>query len=208
MFELLISNNIQNLFLLAFYLCTNTGPLVARLVVPKQSVESIHRSFIPVSWKRYHRETTYDGRILQIALEAKIDLLSTSMIRGLCSIMKKNLKFIMADVAFIISSNTQATIQQQQHGQLAQKKVESIAACLGLLRFNHIDLQSAPYMPERRRIVKEGYASSNKIDHRLSMDVVRASILLGFNLEDIDTILNKDDDDEEENIDSEPLEVM
>lgn len=134
------------------------APFAVKLVAPAKAEKTVHCDYVKVDWKKYEKEETSSGRKLCIALEATLDLMSTSFIRSAASLVKNNLKLLTVDVAIVISKPD--TQEEEEH-----------MACIGCWRFSHVDIKTCPHMPDR--YVAEAQA------HNVDPSVFRASVVMG-----------------------------
>lgn len=111
------------------------GPLACRVLAPPKKEKTIQCAFLSVSWSK-HPPATVKGRKLCAAIKCELDCLSSRTIRGMAGIVKKHLHLLTVDVAVTISKPDGQAEEEPQ-------------ACLGLWRFDHIDVASCPKLPDR-----------------------------------------------------------
>lgn len=70
-------------------------------------------------------------------LEVELDCMSSKAMRGMASIIKKNLSGIVLDIAVVIEKPDGATEEEP-------------TACLGMWRFDRVDIETCPMLPERQ----------------------------------------------------------
>ena len=116
--------------------CLVDGPLPVRIMAPPKKELLISSRALPSKWKKHRMETLSDGTILQPILEMEIDVISNSAIRGISAMLKRHIKSVALDLAVVI---------QTPNGQ----KEKEPEACLGLWRFDHIDVLTCPPLPPR-----------------------------------------------------------
>lgn len=134
------------------------GPLPIRLVAPPAREKVINCEWMPIVWKQRPEEQS-NGRKLCAHLEATLDCLTSRTIRTMASLVKKYLHVLSLDVAVVIATpDKQAAMEP--------------SACLGLWRFNHIDVSLCPQLPDR-------FASDAKAQGQCA-DAIRASKVMGL----------------------------
>ena len=132
------------------------GPLAVRVLAPPKKEKVVDCAFLSVSWAK-HAPTVVNGKRLHTAITCELDCLSTRVIRGMAGIVKKHLSSLAIDVAVTIS---------KPDGQVEDEP----QACLGLWRFDHIDVDSCPELPDRHEIEAKNQGQSS--------DVFRASKIM------------------------------
>lgn len=114
------------------------APGAVKLVAPAKREIPIHsEGFLPVSWRVHNREKTPEGRVLCPTIECELDCMTSRAIRGMAGLVKRNLKKLAIDCAVIIGNPVKS------------KTKEEPEACLGLWRFNHVDISECPAFPKR-----------------------------------------------------------
>jgi hypothetical protein len=139
------------------------GPLAVRMLAPPKREKIIQHSYLPVSWAK-HPPKTVNGRKLCVALESELDCLSSRTIRGMAGIVKKHMASVSIDIAVTIGKPDGESEDEPQ-------------ACLGMWRFDHIDVSSCPTMPDRFSIEAK--------EQGQSPDVIRASKVMQLSREEI-----------------------
>jgi Protein ENHANCED DISEASE RESISTANCE 2, C-terminal len=129
------------------------GPLPIRMVAPPKKETVVNCDYLPISWK-LHKEQDIEGGKLHSHLEATLDCMTSRAIRSMASLVKRYLHVLAVDIAVVVAAPDK------------QSELEP-SACLGLWRFDHIDISMCPNLPDR-------YANEE------SPDAVRASVALGL----------------------------
>jgi hypothetical protein len=143
------------------------APRVVKMLAPPKREKVVHNEYISVAWKTHNQETTKSGRKLCSVLEATLDCVSKRAIRSMAGIVKNHLVRLSLDVAAVITK-PEGQLEEEPH------------ACIGLWRFNHIDVTTAPTLPDRYEEVAES------VGH--SPDLIRASQLVSLSHADIASI--------------------
>lgn len=134
--------------------------MAVKILAPPKKEFPVHsEGFLPVSWVK-HGEEFKGERKLSIALEAELDCVSSKAMRGMAAIVKRNLSSLAIDCAVVI-------------GQPLDKQVEEPQACLGLWRFDHIDVAKCPRLPDR--------FATEASRRGQSPDTIRASMVVSNN---------------------------
>jgi hypothetical protein len=131
------------------------GPLPVRVLFPPKTEMVVHGNNLPISW-RQENETVCDRKSCA-HLEATLDCMSNKGIRAATSLVKKYLRSVSVDIAFVIGA---ASPSDDANAELT--------ACLGLLRLDHIDVEQCPTLPDR-------YKNDTNSE---SVDARRASLIL------------------------------
>lgn len=92
--------------------------------------------FLPVRWTKHDAEIAPDGRKLCAVLETEFNCMSTSTVRPLSRLLKNHAKSIELDLALAINK----PVDQEE---------EELQACIGMWRFDHVDIPSCPQLPDR-----------------------------------------------------------
>ena len=143
------------------------GPLAVKLLAPPKKLLQIPGSLLPVTWYKFDGGTASDGRKQCPALEAQMDCVGKRAIRTLVGILKRNLHRLSVDVA-VMSANQEETEPK---------------ACLGMWRFDYIDIQQCPQFPDR-------YAE--EADSGLDADTIRASKILHLSMAELAELTDVD----------------
>ena len=126
------------------------GPMAVRILAPPKKECLIHGSVVPLSWYKHDVETcptTNGGKTLCPVVVVAIDCVSSRAIRSMAGIIKKYMVRLTCDVALVVGPPEDiARRGQAEHDDEPQ-------ACLGLFRFEHIDIESCPEFPI---LVKQG----------------------------------------------------
>jgi hypothetical protein len=139
------------------------GPLAVRMLAPPKKEKVVQHSYLPVSWTK-HPPKTVNGRKLCAALESELDCLSSRTIRGMAGIVKKHMASVSIDIGVTIGKPDGINEDEPQ-------------ACLGLWRFDRIDVSSCLTMPDRFSIEAK--------EQGQSPDVIRASKIMNLSKEEI-----------------------
>lgn len=151
------------------------GPLAVRLLAPPKRETIVSCSILPIKWRKF--EANYkDGRYLHPALEVELDCLSNRAMRVMAGILKRNLKSLSIDIAVVISKP-------------ADQEQEEPQACIGMWRFNFIDVSACPHFPDRFAMNE----SSNSL-LRNNPDVARASTIMRISAQELEDLANDYDD--------------
>ena len=108
------------------------APYVIRSMAPKNSVLTIQRNGLLDTIYHMHETKGSQRPIVEVTL----DLMGTRAIRGMAALVKRYLTTMSVDFAAIIS---------KPDGQVKDEP----QACLGLWRFDHIDVTNCPDLPDR-----------------------------------------------------------
>jgi hypothetical protein len=124
-----------------------------RMVAPPKREMTIHCSMLPAKWTT--RDACHrNGKYLHPCLELELDVMANKAMRGMASLVKRYLKGISIDVAVTIDKPD-------------LQKEDELSACVGLFRFDKIDVSACPKLPERL-----------ELGHSLRDDTIRASMLM------------------------------
>ena len=146
------------------------GPLPIRYMAPPKQELIINSSALATTWRQVDGTTGPGGTYLHPCLEVEVDLVSDRVVRGMSNLVKRYLQGIVVDVALAI-------------GKPALQKEDELGACLGLWKYEKVDLSSCPKMPERLNLMSPVRA-----------DTIRASMLMQkglINLGDLDEDVRK-----------------
>ena len=129
------------------------APLPVKLLAPKDAEITIfHQGFLETFYHSSHEPNTDDCPICEVTL----DLMSTSGIRGMASIVKRYLSSMSVDLGLVLSKPDGQTEEEPE-------------AVLGLWRFDHIDIGKYPSLPNR-------FETAGSTEE--SGDVLRAELLV------------------------------
>jgi hypothetical protein len=130
------------------------GPYPIKILSPPKKEVTINCALLPTKWHQHEGETRTDGRYLYPCLELELDLMATKVMRGFASLVKRYLSKMLVDVAVTIDK---PDLQQE----------EELSACIGMWRFDKVDISHCPNLP-------------NRLSGRSSVqaDTIRASILM------------------------------
>jgi hypothetical protein len=143
------------------------GPMPIRMVAPPKREKVVNCDWLPIIWKQLEEEHS-KGRKLCAHLEATLDCMTSRTIRSMACLVKKYLHILSVDVAVVI-------------GKPVDQAEAEPGACLGLWRFNHIDVSVCPQMPDR-------FAAEAKFQGQ-SPDVIRASVAMGLSSGELKTLI-------------------
>jgi Protein ENHANCED DISEASE RESISTANCE 2, C-terminal len=114
------------------------GPAAIRYVAPTtRNTATIATPTLPITWKKH--PPTYDSNgqtVLHPCLEVECDLMVNRTKRSMAALVKRYLKNMVGEVAILIEK---PYLQEE----------EEPRACLGMCRFDRIDVQTCPEMPQR-----------------------------------------------------------
>lgn len=158
------------------------GPLAVRLLAPPKKELVISCANLPVTWRMHEASTDSRGKMLCPVVEMELDCVSSRAIRGMAGILKRNLSSLCIDVAFTISS----PIDQD----LEEEKEDEPQACLGLFRFDHIDVEQCSKFPDRFACYEEADSARSA---KLDPDVSRASKIMNVDVEELQRIADEED---------------
>jgi hypothetical protein len=149
------------------------GPMPIRMMAPPKREKVVNCDWMPIIWNQHEEEMDTNGNTLSTVVEATLDCMTSRPIRSMAGLVKKYLQYLSIDVAIVIAT--------PDH----QDEVEP-SACLGLWRFNHIDISQCPHLPDRYDVEME--ANMGKIstgatasicadddDYIENADILRAS---------------------------------
>ena len=113
------------------------GPLPIKVIAPPKRELTVSCSALPSKWTFHNKQTLTNGTVLQPILEMEIDVISNSTIRGISAMLKRYIRLIALDLAVVIHTPDGQTEQEPE-------------ACLGLWRFDHIDVLTCPPLSTRQ----------------------------------------------------------
>lgn len=109
------------------------APLPVKLLAPKDAEITIfYEGFLDTIYHSSHEPSTDDCPIWEVTL----NLMSTSAIRGMASIVKRYLSSMSVDLGLVLS---------KPDGQVEDEP----EVVLGLWRFDHMDISQFPSLPNR-----------------------------------------------------------
>lgn len=130
------------------------GPMPIRMLAPPKREMTIHCTMLPTKWRKVDCRRTPGGQFLHPCLELELDLMANKAMRGMASLVKRYLSSISVDVAVTID---------KPDGQME----DELSACVGMWRFDMVDVSSCPKLPERMELGRSVRA-----------DTVRATMLM------------------------------
>jgi hypothetical protein len=130
------------------------GPMPIRMLAPPKREITIHCDMLPTRWHQLDGCSRPDGRYLHPCLELELDLMANKTMRGFASLVKRYLCKMSVDVAIIVDK---PDLQEEQE----------LSACMGMWRFDKVDISDCPPLPERLELGRSVRA-----------DTIRASLLL------------------------------
>jgi hypothetical protein len=152
------------------------GPLAIRILAPPKREFLISCDALPVHWRSYEAEIDpKTGRRLAPALQIELDCVSNRIMRGMAGILKRHFESVAIDVAVVV---------QKPDGQ----EEDEPQACLGMWRFNHIDVSKCPSFPDRFEYESEVRAARERASPLLDPDVMRASKIVKMSLSEVEVL--------------------
>ena len=140
------------------------GPMPIRMMAPPKREKVVNCDWMPIIWNQRDEEISPDGNILCPILEATLDCMTSRPIRSMAGLVKKYLHLLSVDAAIVIGT--------------PERQVEpEPSACLGLWRFNHIDISLCPHLPDRYQVEVKSNSSGDE-DLAIAADIQRASIAI------------------------------
>jgi len=140
------------------------APLPIRMLQPPKRELTIHCDMLPTKWHQHDGIKRPDGRYLHPCLELELDLMANKTMRGFASLVKRYLRKMSVDVAVIIDT---PDLQKEQE----------LSACVGMWRFDKVDVSQCPKLPERI-----------ELGHSVRADTIRASMLMKQTELDLQTV--------------------
>lgn len=139
------------------------GPMPIRMLAPPKREKVVNCDWMPIVWNQHDQVIGPDGNVVMYpVLEATLDCMTSRPIRSMAGLVKKYLHLLSIDAAIVIGT--------PEH----QLEPEP-SACLGLWRFNHIDISMCPFLPDRYQAEVKSTAIENE-DLVMAADIQRASI--------------------------------
>jgi hypothetical protein len=140
------------------------GPMPIRMLAPPKREKVVNCDWMPIIWNQHEEEIDSNGNTLCTVVEATLDCMTSRPIRSMAGLVKKYLHFLSIDVAIVIAT--------PDH----QDEIEP-SACLGLWRFNHIDISQCPHLPDRYDVDVETNIQTTTLTSYSNDCAVRADIL-------------------------------
>lgn len=132
------------------------GPAPIRYMAPPKTPVTIASESLPSCWKKHRTEFDSNGKtVLHPCLEAEYDLMANRAMRSVAALVKRYMVSMVGDVAVLIEK---PYLQEE----------EEPRACVGMCRFDRIDVKTCPTMPPRK---EEGETAEQR-------DMFRASSIL------------------------------
>lgn len=116
---------------LKFIPCIVDGPRIVRMLAPPVKEKTVSSALLPVSWCKHSGNDQQKP-----VIEVELDLMSNKATRAIVNIARKNLSLITVDLAVMID---------KPDGQ----KEDEVTACLGMWRWQEIDITTCPVLPTR-----------------------------------------------------------
>jgi 16S rRNA G527 N7-methylase RsmG len=130
-----------------------------RMVAPPKREKVVNCDWMPILWNQRDEEIdAATGQRLCAQLEATLDCMTSRAIRSMAGLVKRYLHILSVDVAVVIAKPDGAEVEDEP------------SACLGLWRFNHIDVSQCPHLPDRFVV---------ETDSQPEADVLRVSRAIG-----------------------------
>lgn len=130
------------------------GPYPIRVMAPPKREITVHCDMLPTKWHQSSGRTLRGGRYLHPCLELELDLMANKTMRGFASLVKRYLVKMSVDVAVIVQK---PDLQEEEEG----------SACLGMWRFDKVDVSQCPNLPERLELGRS-----------VKADTLRATMLM------------------------------
>ena len=144
------------------------GPMAVKILAPPKKERVIHGQVISLDWKKYDKEVDpVSGQPLQPLISVTVDCVSNSAIRKMANIVKKYLASLTLDLALVISAPPNCV----------NSDADEHKACLGLFRFEKVDVSSCPNFPTDESDQSKG---DEKWSSEMEADLLRASVLCGM----------------------------
>jgi len=160
------------------------GPLAVKVLAPPRRELVVRCEALPVTWRNYEASRDPNGRELFPAIECEIDCMSNRAIRAMAGILKRNLGSLCIDIACIIQKPDGLEEDEPQ-------------ACLGLFRFNHIDVERCPAFPDRFAadvLVSPKSTTSGRRVSFFDPDVSRASMIMKIDPEELEKLAEEEEE--------------
>ena len=139
------------------------GPMPIRMLAPPKKEKVVNCDWMPIVWSQRDEEVGPDGSRLYPILEATLDCMTSRPIRSMAGLVKKYLHLLSVDAAIVIGTPNHLPDAEP-------------SACLGLWRFNHIEISMCPHLPDRYQV--EAKCQVGHDDVVIAADVQRASIAM------------------------------
>jgi Protein ENHANCED DISEASE RESISTANCE 2, C-terminal len=108
------------------------------MLVPSKKELTITGRMLPMKWTK-HEEETVDEMQLAPCLEVEVDIISNGALRRTSALLRNCMKNIVIDLGITIEKP-------------CITDAEEPSACIGLFRFNNIDIDKCPHLPKNRRL--------------------------------------------------------
>jgi len=126
------------------------GPMPIRMLSPPAGQEMLvaqeHRG-ISTKWTEHPEQKN-----LKPCLELEVDLVSSKPLRTLSLLCKRYVKTVQLDLAIILSDNATNGPYTPVHGK--REAEQEAKACIGYWRFDYLDIDACPCLPERKKEVE------------------------------------------------------
>ena len=126
-----------------------------KMVAPKGKEMALQKDGLTENTYNFYENDGHGAPLLEVTL----DLMGNKAIRGMASLVKRYLVGLSIDFAAIIKAPEGSTEPEP-------------AACLGLFRLHHLDVEAAPTLPDRFSY------QSGSVDNARKADELRASMLM------------------------------
>ena len=107
------------------------GPMAIKMLMPSKKEMTVHGDALPLTWTKYDVEELPNGTTLQPCLEVDLNVMASKVLSKTSSFVRRYVKSMALDIALTIG------------------KADEPAACVGLFRFNKIDIDQCPELPDR-----------------------------------------------------------
>lgn len=128
--------------------CVVDAPRMVKMLSPPKKELTISCALLPVAWTKRPQEGKQSPM-----LEIELDVMSNKAMRAMASIIQRNLTGMTVDLAVTV---------EKPDGQ----EEDEPSACLGMWRFDKVDITTCPYIPARVTPVAD--------------DIRRASVMLNL----------------------------
>ena len=131
--------------------------MAVKVLAPPKKERIIHGSYVPISWYKHDTEvSSTTGKTLQPVIVCAMDCVSGRAIRSMAGIVKKYFVKLTLDIALVLGPpeiDPKLAHANNRHPPLTTEppKVDEddgdLQSCLGLFRFEHIDIERCPEFP-------------------------------------------------------------
>ncbi|KAL7561739.1 hypothetical protein ACA910_010950 [Epithemia clementina (nom. ined.)] len=143
------------------------GPLAVKVLAPPKKERVIHGSVVPISWFMHDTEVSpTTGKTMQPVVVVAMDCVSGRAIRSMAGIIKKYMVKLTLDLALVITSPDSDAKNKNK------LEDDEPHACLGLFRFEHIDVEACPEFP----VVEQEEEEEEKQDLALACSLTGVSV--------------------------------